>query len=397
MQGVDEILRDGAVGVITALAMGGAGKVGETAGRTVQKVSDTVMLSRASETKKAVPITGTAEQLSADELMRESVTERARRLMSEEITVTQAKADSAKHFDANKLRNLSISEAGKYLRPILNRLGITGRKYQNSALDITFEYTSAGGKRSIAHQRGETDLDYTGFALVQDNLEELCRNAYPLEMHPDEKPKAEDSRVTQIATLGSVLWVKDGGIPVRMTIKFYDNGQSKLHIVINRGTTDIDGWTQNARIPPGNAPAKISISDFFNVVKESEEFVKRIPLKEMGITPTSRTGSDSSTDTASEQAVQELREEYRRVRELETARRIAEKFGARLELGSIEGGADGRYQNGVITIDPNTESPVMRVLVHELTHHMERSGLYGKFSQEILSYISEWSQWSNYL
>ena len=49
MQGVDEILRDGAVGVIAALAAGGVQKVGETAEKAAQRVSDRMTLPRAGE------------------------------------------------------------------------------------------------------------------------------------------------------------------------------------------------------------------------------------------------------------------------------------------------------------------------------------------------------------
>ena len=50
------------------------------------------------------------------------------------------------------------------------------------------------------------------------------------------------------------------------------------------------------------------------------------------------------------------------------AQKIAERFGATLNVAALENGAGGRYLNGQITIDPTTENPVRQVLVHELTH-----------------------------
>lgn len=69
------------------------------------------------------------------------------------------------------------------------------------------------------------------------------------------------------------------------------------------------------------------------------------------------------------------------------AQKIAERFGATLNVATLENGAGGRYLNGQITIDPTTENPVRQVLVHELTHHMETSGLYHDFSREIMDYM----------
>lgn len=71
------------------------------------------------------------------------------------------------------------------------------------------------------------------------------------------------------------------------------------------------------------------------------------------------------------------------------AREIARNFGAELRVGTLEHGASGTYENGVITIDGNAKNPVRQVLVHELTHHMESSGLYGEFSDRVLSFVAE--------
>lgn len=71
------------------------------------------------------------------------------------------------------------------------------------------------------------------------------------------------------------------------------------------------------------------------------------------------------------------------------AERIARNFGATLNVENLGNGAAGEYQNGTITIDPTAENPVRQVLVHELTHHMETSGLYDDFSRKIMGFIAE--------
>ena len=75
-----------------------------------------------------------------------------------------------------------------------------------------------------------------------------------------------------------------------------------------------------------------------------------------------------------------------RQRQLDQARDIAKRFGAALEISPLAN-AEGRYANGVITIDPETENPVRSVLVHELTHHMENGGLYEQFAQKVMGHI----------
>ena len=72
--------------------------------------------------------------------------------------------------------------------------------------------------------------------------------------------------------------------------------------------------------------------------------------------------------------------------QVRTAEQLAKRFGVELRVSEFENGAFGSYKDGVITISPNTADPVMSVLVHELTHHMEKSGLYGEFASAILDY-----------
>ena len=75
-------------------------------------------------------------------------------------------------------------------------------------------------------------------------------------------------------------------------------------------------------------------------------------------------------------------------REIDQARNIAERFGAKLELNDT-GFAGGKYENGVITINPNSSSPIRQVLVHELTHHIETSGGYNDLQSYALSAFSQ--------
>ena len=216
-------------------------------------------------------------------LLNESEEQKATRLSGAEITVTESTQDNSKEFSPVKNVKLKISEAKKLLLPVLEKLGISPSQYGNSALDIEFQYSRSGAGRSVAHQFSETNGDYVDFTKVQSNLKELCQNAYPLEAHYDEKPKTADNHVTGVVTLASVLRTSEGVVPVRMTVKFYDNTNPRLHVVINQaisesGSTFIhDEWTQSAHISTENAPATMTITDYFKLVNGSEEFTKRIP------------------------------------------------------------------------------------------------------------------------
>lgn len=74
--------------------------------------------------------------------------------------------------------------------------------------------------------------------------------------------------------------------------------------------------------------------------------------------------------------------------QLDEADKIARRFGARVELDNREG-VSGSYRDGVITLNPNTANPVRQTLIHELTHHMESSGLYSRFSDTAMRYVAE--------
>ena len=65
---------------------------------------------------------------------------------------------------------------------------------------------------------------------------------------------------------------------------------------------------------------------------------------------------------------------------------VANRFGN--ALGLSEGNAEGTYQNGKITINKNTNNPVMEVLFHELTHHLETKKDYASFAKYALDYIA---------
>ena len=98
-------------------------------------------------------------------------------------------------------------------------------------------------------------------------------------------------------------------------------------------------------------------------------------------------GMDAQQRTAWLGALEQMPQAQRN--QFETAAQIAKRFGATVQARTMQEGVQGSYQDGVISIDPAATDPVRQVLVHELTHHMERSGLYGKFSDAAMRFVAE--------
>lgn len=98
-------------------------------------------------------------------------------------------------------------------------------------------------------------------------------------------------------------------------------------------------------------------------------------------------GMDAQQRTAWLGALEQMPQAQRN--QFETAAQIAKRFGAAVQARTMQEGVQGSYQNGVIYIDPAAVDPVRQVLVHELTHHMESSGLYGKFSDAAMRFVAE--------
>lgn len=75
-----------------------------------------------------------------------------------------------------------------------------------------------------------------------------------------------------------------------------------------------------------------------------------------------------------------------RAEEWSKAEKVAASLG--VKLAPMEGVADGEYADGVVRLNVNSEQPLMRLLVHELTHHIESSGYYAALADYAERYIS---------
>ncbi|RKJ79169.1 hypothetical protein D7X33_08480 [Butyricicoccus sp. 1XD8-22] len=87
-----------------------------------------------------------------------------------------------------------------------------------------------------------------------------------------------------------------------------------------------------------------------------------------------------------------VRNEYSARLDAQTAGRldrIAKRAGVSVVFSDRLGDAAGEYRDGQITLRTGTENPEMRVLVHELTHHLETSGDYRALSDSIVKFVEQ--------
>jgi hypothetical protein len=121
--------------------------------------------------------------------------------------------------------------------------------------------------------------------------------------------------------------------------------------------------------------AKLSLNDSITLNGEKDNGFGR---NSFGLTPDM---------TPAEVAERGLRT-YAEDEAFQQAKGIANKLGAKLEVADL-GGASGKYEDGTITLNPNSKTPVQQVLVHELTHHLESSGFYKDLQTAAIRALSE--------
>ena len=229
------------------------------------------------------------------------------------------------------------------------------------------------------------------------HLREIIENA--VLTHAEPSRKAGDN-TTGVYTLFGAVRTENGVQPVKLKVKEYrlrgqdlpnhvkryftENGvMNPFSVAYDARVLVMEGIEKeelsssaltdaaNAAVKHPSSSSFISIQDLMRLV--NSEYQKYLPK-----------AGDAQQEAGRAAENPFLRAE--RQRQLDQARDIAKRFGATLEISPLAN-AEGRYANGVITIDPETENPVRSVLVHELTHHMENGGLYEQFAQKVMDHI----------
>lgn len=97
----------------------------------------------------------------------------------------------------------------------------------------------------------------------------------------------------------------------------------------------------------------------------------------------------SKRDRIMQSAVKKMMGADKKLTSTESAIALGKKIGVEVRAEKPSNGAEAQYENGVMLIDPDSKNPIMQMFVHELTHHIENSGAYQRFSEIVGKYISE--------
>ena len=147
-------------------------------------------------------------------------------------------------------------------------------------------------------------------------------------------------------------------------------------VVLIKNNSELNRLLPGTEIQSLQLLANVELAN--NTVPQAQESVNRLKMPQL---------TDEQGRTYEERvAWQQIPETQRAA--FDEAQRIAQRFGARVVVSQQEG-VNGSYRDGVISLNPYAVNPVRQTLIHELTHHMESSGLYGEFRDMALRYVAE--------
>ena len=174
------------------------------------------------------------EKYNLPEMASETEEEKTKRQMALTIRPAQPNAERTAKVSGQNWSGVRPQDARKAIREVLTEFGIQEKEFDLDDLDIEFRYGNNNIKESVGKQTELTPREYNDFALVQANIEEVLRNAKPLEAHADKKGKPH---VEGMIVLASALQDGERIIPVRAELKLFDNRPTTLYFAIAETTT----------------------------------------------------------------------------------------------------------------------------------------------------------------
>ena len=186
------------------------------------------------------------EKYNLPEMASETEEEKTKRQMALTIRPAQPNAERTAKVSGQNWSGLKTQDVYKAVRGILTEFGIRDKTFRLEDLDIEFGYGSNNIRESTNKQANLTREEYSDFALVQANIEEVLRNAKPLEAHADKKGKAH---VEGMIVLASALQDEERVIPVRAELKLFDNRPTTLYFAIAETTAQESRDAANKKEP----------------------------------------------------------------------------------------------------------------------------------------------------
>ena len=252
-----------------------------------EKAMDT--LRSAKENAAALKNEGAAEQqgvrYSLPDMAKETEAEKTERQMALTIHPAQTNAERTARVSETDWSGQRIQDVKKGLRKILNEFGIIDKTYTINDPKVEFEYRTKTVNVGANHQAELTKSELNDFALVQANIEEVLKEAKPLEAHRNRK---KNDHVEGMIVLASALQDGERIIPVKAELKIYDDGPTVLYIALaETSAKDSSEAAQKRRAgskaernAANNAPllptgsSKLTIADFYDLVKDYPNFTK---------------------------------------------------------------------------------------------------------------------------
>ena len=252
-----------------------------------EKAMDT--LRTAKENAAALKTESAAEQqgvrYSLPDMAKETEAEKTERQMALTIHPANTNAERTAKVSETDWSGQRIQDVKKGLRKILNEFGIIDKTYTINDPKVEFEYRTKTVNVGANHQAELTKSELNDFALVQANIEEVLKEAKPLEAHRNRK---KNDHVEGMIVLASALQDGERIIPVKAELKIYDDGPTVLYIALaETSAKDSSEAAQKRRAgskaernAANNAPllptgsSKLTIADFYDLVKDYPNFTK---------------------------------------------------------------------------------------------------------------------------
>lgn len=271
------------------------------------------------------------------------------------------------------IRRLGIAD-GKPAYLVASNITKNGQEYY---VDVT-----KASLNKLLFTKNHEPLELERLLLV-DNLEKAIDGSYWAESNGDRKGRTQ---IDGFDTLRTSFYID--GIPyyADIKVKVVDKGagqnpQNVAYYIEPEEITSIKKADTQSPTEGRHAPHiffRDGVSAYMTSVPQAQESVNRLKMPQLV--------DEQGRTYEQRMAWQQIPETQRAA--FDEAQRIAQRFGARVVVDQQEG-VNGSYRDGVISLNPNAANPVRQTLVHELTHHMESSGLYGDFREKALQYVAD--------
>ena len=287
----------------------------------------------------------------------------------------------------NAIRRLGIAD-GKPAYLAASNITKDGREYY---VDVT-----KASLNKMLYTKGHEPLELERILLV-DNLEKAIDGSYWAESKGDRKGRIQ---INGFDTLRTSFYIDGTPYYADIKVKVVDKGsgqnpQNVAYYIEPEEITSIKRMDTPSPTGGRHAPNiffRDNVSIYDPSVSQNIQGVNTQDMRsgaEYARLPrlVDANGMDAAQRAAWRQALEQMPREKQM--QFEMAADIARRFGAVVQARTMADGVQGSYQDGVISIATTAVDPVRQVLIHELTHHMESSGLYSRFSDAALQFVAE--------